>query len=170
MQKTDKNNGFTIIETMIVLAIAGLIMLIVFLAVPALQRASRNTSRKNDAGNILTAIGNFVSNNNGVLPASQTDINNAISGIKLGYYTTGSVYYGASTSGTPNTINACPTVGLGGCASSPSEVNTEDVIFLPGTTCSGTTPTQTNASSRSYAIVYEVEASGSASQEECIAS
>jgi prepilin-type N-terminal cleavage/methylation domain-containing protein len=33
-----KEKGFTIIEVMIVLAIAGLIMLVVFLAVPALQR------------------------------------------------------------------------------------------------------------------------------------
>jgi prepilin-type N-terminal cleavage/methylation domain-containing protein len=35
--------GFTIIEVMIVLAIAGLILLIVFLAVPALEREARNT-------------------------------------------------------------------------------------------------------------------------------
>ncbi|MDQ3065292.1 MAG: prepilin-type N-terminal cleavage/methylation domain-containing protein, partial [bacterium] len=34
----NNNKGFTIIEVLIVLAIAGLIMLIVFLAVPALQR------------------------------------------------------------------------------------------------------------------------------------
>ena len=44
LNRTKKHrSGFTIIEIMIVLAIAGLIMLIVFLAVPALQRASRNT-------------------------------------------------------------------------------------------------------------------------------
>ena len=36
LKKSDKD-GFTIIEVMIVLAIAGLILLIVFLAVPALQ-------------------------------------------------------------------------------------------------------------------------------------
>ena len=40
------NQGFTIIEVMIVLAIAGLILLIVFLAVPALQRNGRNTTKK----------------------------------------------------------------------------------------------------------------------------
>src|SRR6266567_4574959 len=64
----ERNQGFTIIEVLIVLAIAGLIMLIVFLAVPALQRNSRNTSRKNDTARIATAIGNFVSNNNGTAP------------------------------------------------------------------------------------------------------
>jgi prepilin-type N-terminal cleavage/methylation domain-containing protein len=37
--------GFTIIEVLIVLAIAGLVLLIVFFAVPSLQRNQRNTSR-----------------------------------------------------------------------------------------------------------------------------
>lgn len=41
--------GFTIIEVLIVLAIAGLIMLIVFLAIPALMRSNRNSGRSRDA-------------------------------------------------------------------------------------------------------------------------
>lgn len=51
-QKSEK--GFTIIEVLIVLAIAGLVMVIVFLAVPSLQRNSRNNSRKTDARFIAT--------------------------------------------------------------------------------------------------------------------
>ena len=35
-----KSEGFTIIEVLVVLAIAGLIMVVVFLAVPALQRVA----------------------------------------------------------------------------------------------------------------------------------
>src|ERR1700750_3194570 len=66
--KNRKQEGFTIIEVMIVLAIAGLILLIVFLAVPALQRSSRNTQRKNDASAISGAVANFISNNGGALP------------------------------------------------------------------------------------------------------
>lgn len=62
--------GFTIIEVLIVLAIAGLILLIVFLAVPALQRNSRNTQARNEAANVLGALSEFVSNNNGKLPAA----------------------------------------------------------------------------------------------------
>lgn len=58
--------GFTIIEVLIVLAIAGLIMLIVFLAVPALQRNQRNTTRNNEASRIAAAINECVSNRNGV--------------------------------------------------------------------------------------------------------
>lgn len=62
--------GFTIIEVLIVLAIAGLIMLIVFLAVPALQRNSRNTQIRNSAAAVLGGINDFVSNNNGQLPTT----------------------------------------------------------------------------------------------------
>ncbi len=43
-QIKNKNEGFTIIEVMIVLAIAALILIIVLLAVPALQRNSKNTT------------------------------------------------------------------------------------------------------------------------------
>ena len=62
--------GFTIIEVLIVLAIAGLIMLIVLLAVPALTRNTRNTNRREDAGRVVTAVNEFISNNNGVLPTT----------------------------------------------------------------------------------------------------
>lgn len=62
-----RNEGFTIIEVLIVLAIAGLIMLIVFLAVPALQRNSRNTQRSNDAAAIVGAINECLTAQNGKL-------------------------------------------------------------------------------------------------------
>jgi prepilin-type N-terminal cleavage/methylation domain-containing protein len=62
--------GFTIIEVLIVLAIAGLIMLIVFLAVPALQRNSRNTQYRNEASRILSATQELLNNNGGTLPQS----------------------------------------------------------------------------------------------------
>lgn len=71
MRNNIKNNkGFTIIEVMIVLAIAGLIMLIVFLAVPALQRNSRNTQYKNDAQAVAAGISEFMGVNNGKLPTA----------------------------------------------------------------------------------------------------
>src|SRR5579864_1110798 len=70
LQKLNKREkGFTIIEVLIVLAIAGLILLIVFLAVPALQRNARNTTRKNDAAALLGALSEFTNNNGGAFPA-----------------------------------------------------------------------------------------------------
>lgn len=65
---TKSKSGFTIIEVVLVLAIAGLIFLIVFLAVPALQRSQRDTQRRSDAGRLLTYLSNYQANNRGVLP------------------------------------------------------------------------------------------------------
>lgn len=85
--KTTKTNrkaeGFTIIEVMIVLAIAAVILLIVFLAVPALQRSSRNTQRKNDVAALLGAVNEYEGNNSGAVPAASTDVT---ASAKTGYY------------------------------------------------------------------------------------
>src|SRR6185436_13679636 len=66
--KLRTQRGFTIIEVMIVLAIAGIIMLIVFLAVPALQRNSRNTQRRTDAAHLAGIINEYSANHAGTLP------------------------------------------------------------------------------------------------------
>lgn len=60
--------GFTIIEIMIVLVIVAAIILTVFLAVPAVQRNSRNNSRKNDAGRVLSAAQEWRTHNNNAFP------------------------------------------------------------------------------------------------------
>ena len=57
-----KRNAFTIIEVVLVLAIAGLIFLMVFIALPALQRSQRNTRRRQDAARIASAITDYYSN------------------------------------------------------------------------------------------------------------
>lgn len=87
LNRLRKNNseGFTIIEVMIVLAIAGLILLIVFLAVPALQRNARNTQRKNDAASYSAAVSEDTNNNNGVIP---TSAGAAVNAVKAGQLTT----------------------------------------------------------------------------------
>ena len=65
---TKNKKGFTIIEVVLVLAIAGLIFLMVFIALPALQRSQRNTQREDDMSRVLTAITQFQTNNNGKTP------------------------------------------------------------------------------------------------------
>jgi len=70
--KNRKQQGFTIIEVLIVLAIAGLILLIVFLAVPALQRNSRNTQRRTEAARLLSVTQEFINNGGGALPTAST--------------------------------------------------------------------------------------------------
>lgn len=55
MIKYKNKQGFTIIEVVLVLAIAGLIFLMVFIALPALQRNQRDTLRKRQVSTLLDA-------------------------------------------------------------------------------------------------------------------
>ena len=140
-----KNNtqGFTIIEVMIVLAIAGLIMLIVFLAVPALQRNSRNTQRSNDAARTVAAINECSTNNNGNL--TSCDI-----AAELGEYI---------TFGQNQQLATFNTAGAPG-------VNT--MVFTTNTQCNASgTGTQTGGGTRSFTIQYHAETSGG-TQTRCI--
>jgi prepilin-type N-terminal cleavage/methylation domain-containing protein len=66
--KNDTSRGFTIIEIMIVLSIVGIIMTIVFLAIPSLQRSSRNNQRKRDANIMAVLLNEYIVNNGGQLP------------------------------------------------------------------------------------------------------
>lgn len=67
--KRSNDKGFTIIEVLIVLAIAGLILLVVFLAVPALQRNARNTQRTGDISRVLGASQEIINNGGGQVTA-----------------------------------------------------------------------------------------------------
>ena len=62
---TNSKKGFTIIEVVLVLAIAGLIFLMVFVALPALQRSQRDTARRNDMSRVDTSLVQYQTNNQG---------------------------------------------------------------------------------------------------------
>lgn len=146
-----RNEGFTIIEVMIVLAIAGLIMLIVFLAVPALQRNSRNTQYKNDAASYAAAVTEWENNNNGKVPAAAADLTAIASLAKLGTLTAPTaVVTGAQTS----------TVAVG------------SIQLVTQATCSTTTTGDTVASTakRPFAVRYSVEDSAGAAVKQCLES
>ena len=108
-----QSEGFTIIEVLIVLAIAGLIMLIVFLAVPALQRNSRNTGRNADASLIAAAVNECITAHNGIIAqcqtASATTVN--IDVTKLNQLTTAPTYNAAAVA-TGNVSQATWQFGL----------------------------------------------------------
>lgn len=72
--------GFSIIEVVLVLAIAGLIFLMVFVALPALQRSQRDTGRRNDVGVVASAVSTYASNNKGALPAASAAGSTALRG------------------------------------------------------------------------------------------
>lgn len=103
MNTQHKQKGFTIIEVVLVLAIAGLIFLMVFIALPALQASQRDTARKNDASIVATGIVNYYGNNGGQFPqtgqftiANVTGLSKNTTAVTVGTVpatiTTGTVY------------------------------------------------------------------------------
>lgn len=63
-----KQQGFTIIEVVLVLAIAGLIFLMVFIALPTLQRNQRDTQRRDDLARFSAQMSQYQANNKGLVP------------------------------------------------------------------------------------------------------
>ena len=149
-QSSRVKKGFTIIEVVLVLAIAGLIFLMVFIALPSLQAAQRDTQRKNDLSRINTQITNYQSSNRGQIPSSSTGGGSSLrafisdyldgSGLDagIGEYTdpsTGAGYKFISSSAVPddpgevryNTSAQCP-----GSSGTPSGRDYTLSIYLEG--------------------------------------
>lgn len=152
-----KNKGFTIIEVMIVLAIAGLILLIVFLAIPALQRAQRNTGRKEDAGRLVSAFQDFISNSSGNLPKTTATSTNDCQSIlndagKLNEYT--GLTCVASLSGTTSSNEIAI---VGNTTSVPATPPANSVMFVEIATCSGTSSYSASSTAQQAVLFYSLE-------------
>lgn len=74
MLQTKTKRGFTIIEVVLVLAIAGLIFMMVFIALPALQRSQRDTQRREDLSRFMSQIQQYESNNRQKVPSDQSSL------------------------------------------------------------------------------------------------
>ncbi len=166
MLKNLKKNhsGFTIIEVLIVLAIAGLIMVAVFTAVPALQRNGNNTTKRGDASKALGAVSEFIANNNGKVPAT-ANIATLTSSANLSNGTT-------ITAAIPTTV-----AGITTPTASEIEIVTGVVCNQAATPVTAAAPTAANyqimvtaGSARSYVAVYSVEASGGQFTTQCTGS
>lgn len=75
-----QEKGFTIIEVVLVLAIAGLIFLMVFVALPSLQRGQRDAQRKQDLARISTQFTNYLSSTRGSVPNSPDSLGRFVQG------------------------------------------------------------------------------------------
>lgn len=167
MLKNLKKNqsGFTIIEVLIVLAIAGLIMVAVFTAVPALQRSSANTTRKNDAAKVLGAVAEFVSNNNGKVPKLAADVTTIQTAANL------------STSATIVTTIPTTVADITAPTSAQIEIVTGVACNSAATMVTAAAPTAANyqgivsaAAARSYVVLYAAEAGGGSYTTQCAGS
>lgn len=71
---TNVKKGFTIIEIVLVLAIAGLIFAAVFIALPSLWASQRDAARKENIMTFVTTLKNYQTNNSrGALPGTGKD-------------------------------------------------------------------------------------------------
>ena len=133
-QRSEQQEGFTLIEIVLVLAIAGLILVVVFLAVGGAQRARRDTQRVNDAGRVAADLEQFASNNNGD-------------------YTGYAASTGIANLKDPSSGNS---VKVGAPTTTPLTATNAGYFVQLGKKCSGTTVT--GAGARNYAIIYFNEA------------
>ena len=63
-----KEQGFSIVEILIVLAIAGLIMLIIFLIIPQFMRVRRDSERKREVSYVASQLETYSSDNSDTYP------------------------------------------------------------------------------------------------------
>ncbi len=156
LKKSKNNSGFTIVETMIVLAIAGLILAIVLLAVPALQRASQNSNIKSDAEAIASAINNYESNNTGQIPT----------GVSIKAGSNQVVVTGSGSVNSQATVQASDTIQFQNSTSgylaptystaSLMDVSPNHLVIDAGYQCSTTPSAQLTPSASSIAIFYPI--------------
>lgn len=160
--KNRKQEGFTIIEVLIVLAIAGLIMLVVFLAVPALQRNSRNNQYRTEANSLATAYGEISANKGGgtltasVSATASSDAARVLAAANSKVVTRFEV--------APNSATAIAE----GAAAGPNTVNLTSALARTGAKC--TAPDSGVAAAgttRQIALYFVVETAGGGTQLQC---
>lgn len=151
--------GFTIIEIMIVLAVASLIMLIVFLAVPALQRNARNTNRTADATKIASSVNECLSNRNNVTTSCDAhDANSQIVDVTLDSTTLRQL-----TTVNVNTAATSPAASPGAF---PADAATANIYFK--TKCGTDGSSYSAGNSQQFVVLYNNESSGGGNVSRCI--
>ena len=159
------NKGFTIVETLIVLAIAATIIIVVLLAVPSLQRQSRNTVVKTAANNILSGWAAEVANSNGATPTTAAGTGTA-GKITIGAnsYTFASSVNTFVATATASSVTYGTTLGATVVTPGAVVVLTTGVCTTPNTVA--TTQAITVGTTAQVAILYPVE--GTTGQVTCV--
>ena len=165
LRQKNEVTGFTIIEVVLVLAIAGLIFLVVFLAVPQLQRSQRDSQRTSDLGRFMTSLETYASNNNGRYPDSQSETDSFVQN----YLLSGSSEFADPSTGPDPANDGTDDEGLGYdivfTSGTGSDVENNDSIPEDGATihyrdnaqCSDTEGSFDEAAARQVAAMVELE-------------
>ncbi|MDO4741927.1 MAG: type II secretion system protein [Candidatus Saccharibacteria bacterium] len=145
--------GFTIIEVVLVLAIAGLIFLMVFIALPALQSGQRDTQRRNDMSRVVAALTSYQTNNNGNLPNSD----NAAGSGSESYFI--SSYLGGDDFKDPDGTLYKIHVNTGGTTTAGTVFN-HTIYLRLAAKCGEEKAVSVSGQSSKFAIVYALETGG----------
>jgi prepilin-type N-terminal cleavage/methylation domain-containing protein len=151
MNVPNKTKGFTIIEVVLVLAIAGLIFLVVFLALPALQRGQRDTQRKTDLGKLMSQVTAYQSNNQGNMPGTwSTFISSYMTVGGQSFSDPDGTAYSITASGTLPTATVAPTFSAG------------EIKIFTGAKCStaNASGVEANSGARNIAALIKQEQGG----------
>ncbi|USN96453.1 MAG: type II secretion system protein [Candidatus Nomurabacteria bacterium] len=155
--KRAAKSGFTIIEVVLVLAIAGLIFLMVFIALPSLQRSQRDAQRKDDLSRFLSQVSSYQSNHRGDVPTAGS-VNSFISQ----YLTVGNDKFQDPQSGgdyTHMSIND-KVPKAGDTSTTPGDANINYVAGKSASCNDDGSPHVTGGSGRSIAVSIGLEAGG----------
>lgn len=136
--------GFTIIETSLVLAIAGLIFLMIFVALPALMRLQRDSQRKDDITTMLSKLKKYQTNNRGALPEGASgDVEwtsgDTIQGSWANFYQTylGEEFVDPSGMQYKLAIRECGSNTDKACVVTPGDTMDYTIYIIKGAMCSG---------------------------------
>ncbi|MBR2998514.1 type II secretion system protein [Candidatus Saccharibacteria bacterium] len=160
MSKKSNIKGFTIIEVVLVLAIAGLIFLMVFVALPALQRSQRDTQRRDDMARFLSQLTQFQANNNNGIPGSGSTGKKWNDDFVDKYLRVGGDKF-QDPSGADYVVQTAKACTVSECKqlSQDEDYKNGYIRVLTNATCSGEDPVY-NASKLKVAVTYKLEGSG----------
>ena len=156
---TTRTKGFTIIEVVLVLAIAGLIFLMVFIALPTLQRNQRDTQRRDDMARMKAQIAQYQANNKGGVPTDSLAGCPSLPAGTIGDFIDRYMESNSSTFRDPDGTDYQSTR----CLAPATAFNNPGVgewKYDQGSVCGTAEGTFTTASSRDFAIMIKLEGSG----------
>ena len=153
-----KQKGFTIIEVVLVLAIAALIFLMVFIALPALQRNQRDQARKTFQSKVSSSVTTYQSNKAGNQPTTGAALAGYFDGVAAtaGNQSSDATFTAAATDAYAESqyfvrVTAWATGNTTGVA------NTDVVQVYTGAKCNATTDAAIKGTARQAAILMKME-------------
>jgi len=148
MNTQQQSKGFTIIEVVLVLAIAGLIFLMVFVALPALQAGQRDTARKNDASTVLSAINTYVAGNRGAFPTTAQLLSTSTVTTPSGHATG----FGAPGGFVKDVSSNTEAIKVQAAGATSAAVKSGEIIVTQKTTCGATGTSSSDTATQTLVV------------------